>query len=268
MSGWEVVVLGIAQDGGVPHVGCRCTRCGPAFDGLRRRERVACLGLTNGERAYLFDATPDLPDQLHALGARRPDAVFLTHAHMGHINGLPYLGREALATATMPLHATPAMHAFLSSNAPYSDLYEQSRVTAAPNDDVDLGGVRVRSMQVPHRNEHGDTVAYVIESETKSVLFLPDIDRWDTWDRDVREEVAAVDVAYIDGSFLSRDELPRMAGEVPHPPVTETMDLLDGLGDRVRFIHLNHTNPLLDDPAPVRAREFDVAVQGERIALG
>ena len=52
-------------------------------------------------------------------------------------------------------------------------------------------------MQVPHRNEHGDSVAYVIEGPAKSVLFLPDIDRWDTWDRDVREACIAALGLYL-----------------------------------------------------------------------
>jgi pyrroloquinoline quinone biosynthesis protein B len=268
MGAWEAVVLGIAQDGGVPHPGCTCARCDAAANGRAPRLHVACLGLTNGERAYLLDATPDLPAQLRTLGFTRPDGIFLTHAHMGHVTGLVYLGREALATRGVAVHGTASMLEFLRTNAPFRDLEEQHRVALLPNERVELGGLVVEAVPVPHRSEHTDTVGYRVEGPRGSLLFIPDIDAWDTWDRDVRDEVAAVDVAYLDATFLSADELPhRDPAEIPHPFALETMARLDGLGDRVRLIHLNHTNPLLGDDAPAVERGFAVAREGERFAL-
>ena len=62
--------------------------------------------------------------------------------------------------------------------------------------------------------------------------------------------------------------------EVPHPPMVRTMELLEELGretpGRVRFIHLNHTNPALnrdDLQAEIRERGFPVAEVGERVRL-
>ena len=268
MSAWELVVLGVAQDGGMPHPGCHCDRCGPAFRGERPPARVACLGLTDGERGFLFDATPDLPSQLHDLGVVQPHGVFLTHAHMGHVTGLLYLGREALGTRGTPLFATERMHAFVRDNVPYADLVTQSRITPFPNDDVDLGGVRVRAIPVPHRDEHGDTVAYEITGPTRRALYLPDIDAWDAWDRNIRDVVSAVDVAFLDATFLDASEFPyRDPKEIPHPFVSDTMERLDGLGDRVQLIHLNHTNTLFDDPTPATSRGFHVATDGARFVL-
>ncbi len=270
MSGaWETVVLGIAQDGGVPHPGCSCARCDAAASGRSPRRHVACLGLTDGTRHVLFDATPDLPAQLRMLGTARPDALFLTHAHMGHVTGLVYLGREALGVRGVPLHGTPSMHAFLAANAPFRDLLTQGRVEARPADGVEFpGGVTVSAFLVPHRAEHTDTVGYRIEGPNRTVLFLPDIDSWDAWDCDVREVVTGVDVAYLDATFYSAAELPnRDPSEIPHPPVVDTMERLADVADRVRFIHLNHTNPLLDDPSPATERGFHVAVEGERVRI-
>ena len=268
MGAWEAVVLGIAQDGGVPHPGCACARCDAAATGAAPRLHVACVGLTDGERHYLLDATPDLPAQLRLLGAPRPDGIFLTHAHMGHVTGLVFLGREALATRDVALHGTPSMHAFLRANAPFRDLEEQGRVVLRPNDRVDLGGLVVSALPVPHRAEHTDTVGYRVQGSRGALLFLPDIDSWEAWDRDLRTVVAGVDVAFLDATFFSAAELPhRDPSEIPHPLVTDTMDRLDGLGERVRLIHLNHTNPLLSNDAPVRERGFRVARQGERFAL-
>ena len=70
-SGWVLVVLGIAQDGGIPHLGCQQQVCVDARAGRRPTEKVASLGLVHraSGRAFLFDATPDLPSQLEALTA-------------------------------------------------------------------------------------------------------------------------------------------------------------------------------------------------------
>ncbi len=67
------VTLGIMQDGGLPHIGCRCVRCTTVHEGRRPPEYAACLGLVDrrGERTavWLFDATPDIKYQLHLLAA-------------------------------------------------------------------------------------------------------------------------------------------------------------------------------------------------------
>ena len=57
-----------------------------------------------------------------------------------------------------------------------------------------------------------------------------------------------VDIALLDATFWSDDELQhRKQSEVPHPPVSQTLEMLGARreGDpRLVFIHLNHTNPL------------------------
>jgi pyrroloquinoline quinone biosynthesis protein B len=267
-AGWRVVVLGIAQDGGMPHLGCGKGPCAAARRGERRPEKVACLGITDGKRGWLLDATPDLPAQVHALGVRAPEGIFLTHAHVGHYAGLVFLGKEVLGAKGVPLYATERMRDFLSENHPWRRLVQEGRVVLRDNASVDLGGVRVSAIPVPHRDELSDTVAYLVEGPRRRVLFLPDIDSWEKWERPVREVVGSVDLAFLDACFWSTDELGnRVQGEVPHPPVVHSMELLEGLQDRVRWIHLNHTNPLLEDPSPSESRGFRVAREGEEFGL-
>jgi len=268
-SGWRVVVLGIAQDGGMPHLGCEKGPCAAARKGERRAERVACLGITDGEKGWLLDATPDLPAQVHALGVRAPAGVFLTHAHIGHYTGLMFLGKEVLGAKGIPVWASGRMRGFLAGNDPWRRLVKEERINLCDNaEPVDLGGVRVTAIPVPHRDELSDIVAYLVEGPRRRVLFLPDIDSWEAWDRDVRAVVEGVDLAFLDATFFSAEELPnRVQGEVPHPPVVKSMERLEGLGDRVRWIHLNHTNPLLVDPAPSESRGFKVAREGETFEL-
>ena len=261
-SGWELVVLGIAQDGGMPHPGCTKPPCTDVYAGTRKAEKVSCLGLVNrgtGE-AYMIDATPDFPAQLHALtGGKLPDGIFLTHAHIGHYTGLMYLGKEAMATSHVPVYGTERMVSFLRANGPWSLLVKDGRIdphTLTPDHAVELaGGLRITPMLVPHRDEFTDTVGFLIEGSRSRVLFIPDIDKWEKWNRNLRELAGRVDVLLLDGTFSSIDELPgRDITQVPHPLMTETRALLEGTRATLWFIHLNHSNPALLDGKDV-ARE-------------
>lgn len=268
--GWIARVLGVAQDGGLPHAGCSCPRCAAARAGRRRREKAACLGLSDGRRTFLVDATPDLPDQLHAMGAVQPDGVFLTHAHMGHYVGLAHLGREALGVRGVTIRGTPRMGEFLRTNAPWRALFDDSRAHFDDSAIVEMDGLTAEAIPVPHRQEYTDTVAWRFRGPRASVLWLPDIDSWDAWlaaGTDVRDVVAGVDAAYLDATFYADGELRRDMREIPHPRVTDTMDRLAALAPRVRLVHLNHTNPLWDDDTPATSRGFRVAREGEEIEL-
>jgi pyrroloquinoline quinone biosynthesis protein B len=261
-SDWELVVLGITQDGGMPHPGCTKPPCSEVYAGTRRAEKVSCLGLVNrstGE-AYLIDATPDFPAQLQALtGGQPPAGIFLTHAHIGHYTGLMYLGKEAMATSHVPVYGTERMVSFLRDNGPWSLLVKDGRIdlrTLAPGRAVELvGGLRITPMLVPHRDEFTDTVGFLIEGPRSRVLFIPDIDKWEKWDRSLRELAGQVDLLLLDGTFSSMEELPgRDISQVPHPLMTETRVLLEGTRAMLWFIHLNHSNPALLDGKDV-ARE-------------
>lgn len=263
----RAVVLGIAQDGGVPHIGCTQAACVEARRDPARRERVASLGLiddTEGRR-FLIDATPDLPSQLESLNAgrrpadpRRPvDGILLTHAHVGHYAGLMYLGREALGSNGVPVYATARMARFLRENAPWSQLVSLGNIEIRelePGREVALtASLKVTARLVPHRDELSDTVAFVVRGPGGSLLYLPDIDKWERWERPLEDELAAVDRALVDGTFYAADEIPgRSLADIPHPLVGETLARLrtrPQLASRVWFVHLNHTNRLLWDRA-------------------
>ena len=264
----RAVVLGIAQDGGVPHIGCTQQRCVEARRDPARRARVAALGLIDdatGQR-FLIDATPDLASQLESLNGgsrprspverRRPvDGILLTHAHIGHYAGLMYLGREALGAQGVPVYVTPRTARFLRENGPWSQLVTLGQIEIReiePDREFTLTpGLRATARRVPHRDEYSDTVGYVVRGPRRSLLYLPDIDKWERWERSCEDEVAGVDLAFLDGTFYAADELPgRSPAEIPHPLIGETLARLrarPALRERVWFIHLNHTNRLLWD---------------------
>ncbi len=284
-----VRVLGTAQDGGVPQIGCSCDNCTAARMDPSRRRRVSSIGVVNlgTGRSYLLDATWDLPDQLQVLGRISgrplPDAILLTHAHIGHYAGLLYLGKEILATRGLPVYGTPSMADFLRSNLPWRNLIDHGNIvvhTIAGGDRVELDrDVTVKPLSVPHRNEHSDTVAYWVQGG-KRLLYLPDLDRWDGFEDAFNDIMQVTDYALIDGTFLSTGELEERRGrslrEVPHPTVQETLGLFqrgiltDGGAD-VSFTHFNHTNPLLDPDSNSRDRVtdagFGLAVDGQILQL-
>ncbi|HVQ54867.1 MAG TPA: MBL fold metallo-hydrolase [Thermoanaerobaculia bacterium] len=278
--GPEAIVLGIAQDGGVPHAGCRQTLCVEARRDPGRRHPVASLGLVDpvaGKR-FLIDATPDFAAQMEALGGL-PDGILLTHAHIGHYLGLAQLGREVLGAKKFPVYCTPSMASFLRSNRPWSRLVALENIVIReiqPGVEFALTpDLRVTAYRVPHRDEDSDTVAFLVRGPDRKLLWLPDIDKWEKWDRKLADFLADPTLtAFVDGTFFSADELPgRTIAEVPHPLVPETMALVAAGSPearRVVFVHLNHTNRLLWDAATLREVEekgFSVAREGQRVRL-
>jgi pyrroloquinoline quinone biosynthesis protein B len=114
------------------------------------------------------------------------------------------------------------------------------------------GGVRVTAFRVPHRDEFSDTVGYRIDGPRRSAIFIPDIDRWEKWDRSIRELADAVDLALVDGTFAAPTEVNRNIEEIPHPMMARTRELVRGTRAKLWFIHINHTNAEIDAPDVVR----------------
>lgn len=283
-----IEVLGIAQDAGYPQTNCYRPHCMRAWEdrGLRRMASSIALVDEHNKTKYLFDATPDMREQLYELNLAAPDGeyslagVFLTHAHMGHYTGLMHFGREAAATHGIPVYAMPRMFAFLAKNGPWDQLVRLENIKLVSLADavpVDLGvKVTVTPFLVPHRDEYSETVGYRIDGPDKSAVFIPDIDKWEDWETDIRDVVRSVNFALVDATFFADGELPgRDMSRIKHPHVAESMALFEDLTDeeksRVIFIHMNHTNPLLIDGSPAQAeverRGFRFARQGMRLEL-
>jgi len=282
------MVLGSVQDGGLPQAGCYTDRCNRARQDPRY---VTSLVLSTPEpkradtrRYYLVDASPDLRAQMDLIdeepfrrraGNRRPfDGIFLTHAHMGHYLGLALMGREALAIAPTPVYCSREMRDFLSNNGPWSLMVREGRLhfPDVPTDEwfsVEEA-LEAKMVPVPHRPEYSDTVAWVFRGLQRTVLYLPDIDAWNKWDRRVEDVVADVDIALLDGAFFSPEEVPgRNIEDIPHPMIPDTMARLEPLlggGRRIVFTHFNNTNPVLDEGGPeatqVLRRGFELAREG------
>jgi len=283
-----IVVLGVGQDGGYPQANCYKPHCMRAWENPDFKRIASSLAVVDVERSskYLFEATPDMPEQLYSLHKIAPDekfaldGVFLTHGHIGHYAGLMHFGHEAIGAHDIPVYAMPRMREYLTNNGPWSQLvsYKNIRlVSLEDNQSIRLSSrLKVTPMLVPHRDEYTETVGYRIEGPDKSAIFIPDISKWDRWDTDIRELIRSVDYALLDATFFADGELGnRDMSEIGHPFVSESMalfaDMTEEEKSRVIFIHMNNTNPLLIEGSPqqheVESRGFRVARPGMRLPL-
>ncbi len=281
-----ILVLGIAQDGGYPHIGCQHQCCNRAWASDSLKRSVVSLALVDPvtKKWWLFEATPDIRDQLHSFqclthGAYNfvPEGIFVTHAHIGHYAGLMQLGKEAMSAHEVPVYALPRMSAFLETNGPWSQLVILHNIALRPlqaDTAVALTDkISVTAFTVPHRDEYSETAGFRIMTGSKKYLFIPDINKWNLWDRNITNEVKKVDVAFVDATFYAEGELPgRNLASVPHPFVTETMELFKNEAPetkaKVYLIHFNHSNPMLWDRSKqneVKKQGFHVCIQGEKI---
>lgn len=277
-----IVVLGTAQDGGFPHIGCQRECCTNFYEGKAAKQKVVSLGLVDKEanKKFIFEATPDMTTQLddlernHLKNEKIVDGVFVTHAHIGHYAGLMYFGREALGKKDIPVYTMPEMMKFLTYNGPWSQLIDLKNIAFShlkKDSTVTVtNSLKVTPFLVPHRDEFSETVGFKIEGKNKSALFIPDINKWELWEKNIVEEVKKVDYAFLDATFLKDGEINRPMSEVPHPFIQETVALFENESpetkNKVIFIHFNHTNPALQPDSKERkeleAMGFQVSLQG------
>jgi pyrroloquinoline quinone biosynthesis protein B len=263
VSETSLVVLGTIQDAGSPHIACKKACCENLFKKSNPLRKVVSLGIIDPQnnKSFLFEATPDISSQVKNLKQflnsdnELPNGIFLSHAHIGHYTGLMYLGKEATNASQVPVYAMPRMKKFLESNGPWSQLVSTNNITLQEIEnqrEIKLtSNVKVIPFTVPHRDEFSETVGYKIIGPNKSVLFIPDIDKWEKWETDISAAITEVDYAFVDATFFDGKELnSRDISQIPHPFVIESMELFKALPSeekqKIHFIHFNHTNPILN----------------------
>jgi len=280
-----ITVLGNVQDAGYPHIGCEKNCCNKNFNSSAVNF-VTSLGVTDlvDNKSFLFEATPDISKQLKFLNNNYSsstivDGVFITHAHIGHYTGLMYFGREALGAHKVPVYVMPKMKQFLESNSPWDQLIDLDNVQLREifkNKKITISkNLIIVPFTVPHRDEFSETVGYKIIGPNKSALFIPDINKWSLWDKDIVAEVKDVDYAFLDATFFKDGEVNRPMDEIPHPFIVETINLFKNesiqVKNKIHFIHFNHTNISLQYKNPVidsiRKLGYNFARFGDQLSL-
>ncbi|NPE09013.1 MAG: MBL fold metallo-hydrolase [Asgard group archaeon] len=262
----QILILGSGQDAGVPQIGCDCLNCTRARTEPEFKRLGPSIAILDAEKKYCFliDASPDIKPQIELVKKIIPKAdnqdkipisgIFLTHAHFGHVAGLWMLGKECIDAQNITVFCSSLMCDFLKNNHPFSHLIDRnlSLSNMKKNQKYPIEDFQISSFHVPHRDEYADTVGYIIELK-KKILYLPDLDNWTEV---LIQLVESVDIALIDGSFYTKDELPGR-DDVPHPPMKETMELLDPTKTEIYFTHYNHTNPILKKEGKDRKETLD-----------
>ena len=281
-----IYILGNTQDAGMPHIGCKHKFC---LDNFNKYEEfyVTSIAVVNSDlkKYILFEATPDITYQLNYVKNNifqeflLPEAIYITHAHIGHYTGLMYFGREALGSRNLLVKVLPKMSKFLKKNGPWSQLVALNNIniqkTKFDTSYSELSNISVIPIKVPHRDEYSETAGYIITGKNKKALFIPDIDKWEKWDKKLIDLVEDFDYLLLDATFYDPTEIKRDISEIPHPLVSETINILDGLGDEIKskvyFIHMNHTNPMLDPNSDLSKsvinKGFNIARLGQKLYL-
>ena len=279
------VVLGIAQDGGYPHAGCERRCCADLWKNDSLKKMVSCISVIDPKSglAWMIDATPDFAKQYHIITKEhnaRLAGIFLTHAHIGHYTGLMHLGREVMGSKNIVVYAMPKMKLFLENNEPWKQLVSLKNIHIIPIEDkkeiILSRHLIIEPFKVPHRDEFSETVGYNIIGPNESLLYIPDIDKWDKWEHDILFWIESTGYALLDGTFYYDGEIPnRNMSEIPHPFIMESMNYFETLLERnqnkIFFIHLNHTNPAIRENSAasrnIIKNGFNVARKGMKLYL-
>ena len=286
----SVTVLGTAQDGGFPQPGCQ-EKCCFQNGGSNQRYPVS-LGIIGIDGTHhLIEASRMMGEQFRiwqeAQGQYppKPTSISLTHAHLGHIDGLGLLGKEVMGAKGVVVHCSESMDELIRKTPAYQELIHQGTISTqvwADSNSFEPSpgcGFSIRPVLIPHRSELSDNHALIIEGARQNILFMPDHDCWeDTLNQQsIREWLSNLNVntALIDGTFWDSNELQhRDMSEIPHPPVQETLERLglrEDTDPEILFFHLNHTNPLCQpnskEHEKLQSLGWAVATEGDSFTL-
>ena len=230
---YYIRVLGTAQDGGYPHLGCKGQCCKLAWKNINLHRMPSSIALVDKSenKFWLFDATPKIREQLHVMSNIKLSGIFLTHAHYGHYIGLLELGKEVLNANNVPVYAMPKMFNFIVKNSPFDLLIKNKNILLkkiVKNKIILDNEKSVECFEVKHRSELSETVGYRIKINNKSIILI-----------------------FLDGTFYDKKEIKnRDINDIPHPEILESMSVFSKLNDsekkKIHFIHFNHTNPTID----------------------
>jgi pyrroloquinoline quinone biosynthesis protein B len=246
----RIKLLGTAQDGGIPHLGCQCENCESD-----ERRFVSCIAIID-DQTTLIDATPDIGTQTrtylfqgeYSLGF---DRIFLTHLHIGHYLGLLQLGKEVFSASHFPIHVSNPVGKFINANKPFSYLVERGEIDLIQfqkGEQIEIGpNTKIVPIEVSHRNEDGDTHGFIITGRVsqRKCRYLPDVDYLTD---ELIDLIRTMDIIIFDGSFWTKNELERQL-DIPHPPMKEVIQKIGQIIKPQRFIftHFNHSNPILNN---------------------
>ena len=283
-------VLGSAAGGGFPQWNCNCPNCDGFRRGTLKaqaRTQSSIAVSANAEDWLLVNASPDVLSQIRAHPELQPAravrdsgiaCVLLMDAQIDHVTGLLMLRERA---SPLPLLATPEVLSDIGEGFPITRILSHycgiqvlplkldADLQAVPG----LPGVALRpvvlSSKPPpyspfrHCPRPGDNIGLVIENPENGarVFYAPGLGAVTP---DLLALMAQCQIVLVDGTFWTEDEMQRLglskksAADMGHLPQSGPQGMiaqLDQLPPGVRkiLIHINNTNPILQDDSPERA---------------
>ena len=129
------------------------------------------LGL-HGDSFGIVEITKSLTNQLSMVGNPELSEVWLTHAHLGHIEGLGQLGKEALNSREIKLRCSESVMEYILKHPIWEKLIDRKNILFSK-----FGTNSIIPLKVPHRSKDFDTHAFLLKGKN-NILFIPDHDSW------------------------------------------------------------------------------------------
>jgi pyrroloquinoline quinone biosynthesis protein B len=301
----HIIVLGSAAGGGFPQWNCNCRNCAGLRSGTVRataRTQSSIAVSSNGTDWVLINASPDILAQIRSTPALQPArhrrdsgiaAVMLMDAQIDHVTGLLML-REGKA---LPLYCTAPVWRELNGALPlvpvlshycgvhWHELPVQGSLQVPGVDSIRFTPLALSSKAPPYSDhrEHphtGDNIGLLIEDVDtgKSAFYAPGLGAIDP---QVQAALRHADCMLVDGTFWRADEMIALGfssktaedmGHLPQSGEGGMIAVLDGVkAERKVLIHINNTNPILDEDSEQRAllarHGIEVAFDGMEITL-
>jgi len=287
----RITILGSAAGGGFPQWNCNCHNCAGVRSGVvnakPRTQSSIFVQPDEGGDGVLFNASPDILEQIRSHPTLQPAralrdsaiaGVVLIDGQIDHATGL-FMLRER--NSPLPLWCTDPVEEDLSQGNPVLRVLThycgvQRHRIGLDGDWFEVPGVpdlRFRALPLsskaapysPHREQSvaGDNIGVTIHDQRsgKTAFYAPGLGAITPA---VFDAMSSADAVLVDGTFWTDDEMPRLgisrklAREIGHLPqsgpggMIEWMEKLPPQTRRL-LIHINNTNPILDEDSAERA---------------
>jgi len=293
----HIHLLGTGAGGGFPQWNCNCHNCsrlrkGEIKSSARTQSSITISG--NGEDWVLFNASPDIRAQIESFSPLQPArkirdtgicSIILCDAQIDHTTGLIIMREH---DKPWDVYCTAAVHEDMTSGYPIFNMLshfrgvnwhevktDESSFTIPKADGLIFTAVPLKSEAPPfsphrHNTVPGDNVGFKVEdtSTGKNLFYAPGLGEIEEHVVDYMENA---DVVLIDGTVWTNDEMSRhgisdkLASEMGHLDQSSKggiMEILNSLEKpRKILIHINNTNPILDEDSPEHKQLNDVGIE-------